>query len=674
MPISDDDVIGAELDFSILAGRNLIPMDGTGLFKMGKLSTSDPYVTVQLGGGPFKNRDDLKGKTEVRPKTLNPEWSNASFKFHLKQGEYKPDHNVLILKIFDRDRGMLDADDPMGKVRIPLRLLQSGQAVEKWYTVEPCEGCAKTTGELRVRASLSFRRALSLRDKQSMRIPPMTTTVACGLGWDLMAGGQAIDLDTSCVCVSFGGDVLQGECVDFANLTSTSGAIRHTGDEREGDEDLGAGDDEIILVDLQRLPRQTCALILVATVASEGRTFRDVKTARIRLVDWTSGEETCRFLPAMGGAHTALFLARIARKAPDAPWHLQAMGDYDHTARDWGTLIPEIKLYCTDLIPSIKVDPSERIAVMRKGGAIRLSDFASGGQVPQALALGLAWSVTNGVEIDLDASAIMLDANLSLLDLVFFGKLRSSDGSIVHGGDEREGDAVGDDERLFLRLGSVHPAVKYIGFCINSYSGQELDDVSDASCHLFDQASGADLATFKLSNAKFLDGYTALLVGMLFRDETGSWGFEIISEAAMGSMAQDNVDELQNFLRRVGPRRAVPPARLPPGAAQGMLSRTAAGAAAAQRQLFDAIDSNHDGAVSYEELMAAAPHLQLDAQNVAALFRQHDTDQSQGLDAAEFAALVADVNTRIASKQQEIAQLEAAIMQRINVTVNVNLT
>ena len=99
-----------------------------------------------------------------------------------------------------------------------------------------------------------------------------------------------------------------------------------------------------------------------------------------------------------------------------------------------------------------------------------------------------------------------------------------------------------------------------------------------------------------------------------------------------------------------------------------------ANTAAAQRQLFDAIDSNHDGAVSYEELMAAAPHLQLDAQNVAALFRQHDTDQSQGLDAAEFAALVADVNTRIASKQQEIAQLEAAIMQRINVTVNVNLT
>ena len=38
------------------------------------------------------------------------------------------------------------------------------------------------------------------------------------------------------------------------------------------------------------------------------------------------------------------------------------MGDFDHTARDWGTLIPEVKLYCTDLLPNLKVDASERVA------------------------------------------------------------------------------------------------------------------------------------------------------------------------------------------------------------------------------------------------------------------------------------------------------------------------
>ena len=49
--------------------------------------------------------------------------------------------------------------------------------------------------------------------------------------------------------------------------------------------------------------------------------------------------------------------------------------------------------------------------------------------------VGLAWDVTNGVNIDLDASAIMLGPKLDLRDLVFFGKLRSSDGSIRHGGE-----------------------------------------------------------------------------------------------------------------------------------------------------------------------------------------------------------------------------------------------
>ena len=406
--------------------------------------------------------------------------------------------------------------------------------------------------------------------------------------------------------------------------------------------------------------------MFVATVATEGRTFKDVKTARLRLVDWTTGVETCRYHPAMGGAHTALFLARIGRKHADAPWSLQAMGDFDHTARDWGTLIPECKLFCSDLVPSIRVDASERVAVMRKGGAIRLSDFATGGGVPQSLVLGLAWDVTRGVEIDLDASAILLDATLRCVDLVFFGKLASSDGSVQHGGDEREGDEAGDDEKIFLCLPAVHPAVRYIGFCINSYSGQELDDVKDCSCHLFDGASGQDLATFRLTNAKFLDKHTALLVGMLFRDDAGAWGFEIISEAADGSMAQDNVDELQRFILR-RPVRPVPPTRLPPGAAQGMLSRTAAGAAAAQEQLFSAIDANRDGVLSHEELLAASAQLHLDGPTASALFAQYDRDGSRGLDRAEFGAMMQQLNAMIEAKRHEIAQLEGAIEVRMGI-------
>jgi stress response protein SCP2 len=276
------------------------------------------------------------------------------------------------------------------------------------------------------------------------------------------------------------------ESVYFAQLCSRSGALRHTGDEREGDEDLGDGDDEIIVIDLNKVPRDVVALVCIATVATEGRTFADVKTSKMRLVDWKTGTERCRYYPGSVGAHTALFMCRLARSG--GGWTMQTIGGTDHTARDWGTLVPEIKTYCADLVPGFKDAalkyPDERIAIMRKGGHVRLRDYC-GTFPPPVVTLGLAWDVTDGVNIDLDASVIMLDEGLQLLDIVFFGQLQSKDGAIVHGGDEREGDEKGDDEKIYFHLSQVHPAARYLCIVVNSYSGQELDDVSMASCHLF---------------------------------------------------------------------------------------------------------------------------------------------------------------------------------------------
>jgi len=340
----------------------------------------------------------------------------------------------------------------------------------------------------------------------------------------------------------------------------------------EGDEDLGQGDDEIILVDLARVPQRVSFLFLVATVAIEGRSFADVKTSRIRLVDQGSGFERCRFMPAMAGAHTAIFLARLAREG--SGWKATMVGEVDHTARDWGSLIPEMRMYMSDLVPGIKVDHSQRVALMRKGGGIRLSDYSQSPSLPQTIVLGLAWDVTDGIAIDLDASCIMLDSNMQQVDLVYFGKAASNDGSVRHGGDQRSGAAKGDDEQIFLSLASVHPAVAYLGFVINSYSGQELDDVKGASCHLFDGGSSRDIARFTLTNTKFLDKHTALVMGMLYRDKDTMWCYRIIAEAAQGRTAHDNVDELQRYISRNPPPPMPPPREpLPPGAMQTMLQK-----------------------------------------------------------------------------------------------------
>ena len=560
------DVISAEIDITIVKGRDLVAKDGSGFLKLGAKKTSDPYVTIHHVKKNARSRPVL-GKTEVISKTVNPEWPDATFKIHLEGRSWHPTEPI-VLAIYDRDRG--SNDDPMGEVLLPMEALADGQVQEKWWPVQNCKGCKDAKGDLLVKVSVLLRKALSLQAKQAYPLPRSTGTVAIGLGWDGTIA-NAIDLDASCVVVDFRGRILKEECVYYAQLQSRSKAIRHTGDEQEGDEDLGQGDDEIILIDLHRVPSNVCALHFIATVATEGKTFADVKTSKMRLVEWKSGREEARFEPARAGAHTALFFGRLARPSPNEPWTMQAIGASDNTARDWGTLVPEVQMFTRDLVPGLQIDVNARVAIMRKGGLIRVADYCNG-RVPSKLTLGLYWDVTDGVNIDLDASVVMLDKNFQQIDLVFFGKLHSSDGSIHHGGDEREGDEKGDDEKVFLHLDRVHPAVAHLFFVINSYSGQELDDVKDAGCHLFDSATGQDLARFEMTNTAFLDKHTALLVGNLFRDAQsgGEWAFEIASLAAQGKTANMNLSQIQDVLKK-RPQRALPPPRLPPGGGSFML-------------------------------------------------------------------------------------------------------
>jgi len=204
----------------------------------------------------------------------------------------------------------------------------------------------------------------------------------------------------------------------------------------------------------------------------------------------------------------------------------------------------------------VAVGGSRRAPVLRRGGgAIRVRRYCHG-SLPESLCLCCHWDVTEGVSIDLDASAILLGADLEQISLVHFGQLASPDGSVTHAGDERKGSQSGDDETLVVSLSKVDASVTYIGFVISSYSGQELDAVKDAGCHLFEPASAHQIARFQVADSRALDKHRALLVGMLFR-EAADWWFEIIDEPTQGRTCADNVHELQAFIAR---RRATGPA------------------------------------------------------------------------------------------------------------------
>lgn len=185
-------------------------------------------------------------------------------------------------------------------------------------------------------------------------------------------------------------------------------------------------------------------------------------------------------------------------------------------------------------------------AVLNKSQGFKIADCCD--DIPDQYVMGLAWDVTNGVNIDLDASVICLDARYQPLEIVYYGCLQSKNRSIRHSGDEREGDEVGDDESIQVDLEHVDPRVQYLGFVINSYSGQSLNCVSNARCRFYNAQTRHEIASFNMSSDRRLN-CTAMLMILLYRVGT-DWWMHAVGEGADGKTAFDNVDEFQAFLAR----------------------------------------------------------------------------------------------------------------------------
>lgn len=205
--------------------------------------------------------------------------------------------------------------------------------------------------------------------------------------------------------------------------------------------------------------------------------------------------------------------------------------------------------------PPIPVHKKACKAVLGKGMGFKIADCTD--DVADKFTLGLAWDVTGGRPIDLDASCVMLDRDYKVVDTVYFGQLHSRDRSMHHHGDQRSGEASGDDESISFDLAAVDPRVVYLCFCINSFSGQELNDVANARCRLYNSETGNETSSFDLSADAALD-CTAMLMAILYRanpsadrGRTPDWFMHAVGEPAMGRTVNDNVDEFQHFLGRV---------------------------------------------------------------------------------------------------------------------------
>src|SRR5690606_368640 len=116
--------------------------------------------------------------------------------------------------------------------------------------------------------------------------------------------------------------------------------------------------------------------------------------------------------------------------------------------------------------------------------------------------------------IDLDASALLVSGG-KVVETVYFGHLRTKDGSVVHTGDNLTGAGDGDDESIKVDLSRVAAGVTHIVFIVNSYSGQTFAEIDNASVRVVDSTeSDRELGKFTLTGS---GAHTALVMARVSR-------------------------------------------------------------------------------------------------------------------------------------------------------------
>jgi tellurium resistance protein TerZ len=149
---------------------------------------------------------------------------------------------------------------------------------------------------------------------------------------------------------------------------------------------------------------------------------------------------------------------------------------------------------------------------------------------------GLFGKVSSG-EIDLDASAILLDGNKRVVDTVSFSQLRSKDGSIVHTGDNLTGAGDGDDEQIEVDLTLVSAEIQNIVLVVTSYQGQTFDKVENVFARVVDNSSQARTEVVRY-DLRDLGSRTGSVVAKLTRSGSG-WTMTALGTPAQGRTAKD---------------------------------------------------------------------------------------------------------------------------------------
>ena len=176
---------------------------------------------------------------------------------------------------------------------------------------------------------------------------------------------------------------------------------------------------------------------------------------------------------------------------------------------------------------------------LQKGGNVNLSKEAPN---LKKIIIGLGWDPrsTDGATFDLDGSAFLLKNDGKVRgdsDFIFYNNLKSTDGSVVHTGDNQTGEGEGDDERLEIDLSRVPTDIERISITVTIHDAdarrQNFGMVSKAFIRCLNAEGEREIARYDLSEDSSTE--TAMIFGEIYR-YNGEWKFKAIGQGFNGGL------------------------------------------------------------------------------------------------------------------------------------------
>jgi tellurium resistance protein TerD len=170
---------------------------------------------------------------------------------------------------------------------------------------------------------------------------------------------------------------------------------------------------------------------------------------------------------------------------------------------------------------------------LKKGESINLSKREPN---LRKIRVGLGWDKRGaaGADFDLDVSVFVCQLNaarepklISDEYFVFYNNKVSPDGAVTHSGDNRTGDATGDDESVIVDLGKINPAGQEISFVVTIHEadarGQNFGQIQNAYIRLYD--NDKVVADYDLD--EMFSSETAVQFGSFFKLDN-EWLFKAV--------------------------------------------------------------------------------------------------------------------------------------------------